>query len=187
MTIPPVPIYIPVEVCSSVGLDPSTPLDQCMAQVKADVAKDGVAAPAADTAGLEKVVADAKASGIDLKIVVMDKSPVIDTPLRDVATEIGEAHPDATVLVLSPGWAGTYSTTYDRVTLEAGQDVAKTSPNPVVGAQAFVDQLRTPDFPWTAFTIVLVIGVAAAGVLTRLLQNRAKRRDNTKTPADLPT
>jgi hypothetical protein len=30
----------------------------------------------------------------------------------------------------------TYSTSYDRVTLEAGQDVAKTSPNPVVGAQA---------------------------------------------------
>jgi hypothetical protein len=187
VTIPPAPIYIPVEVCSSVGLDPSTPLDQCMAQVKADVAKDGVAAPAADAAGLQKVVADAKASGIDLKIVVMDKSPVIDTPLRDVATEIGEAHPDATVLVLSPGWAGTYSTTYDRVTLEAGQDVAKTSPNPVVGAQAFVDQLRTPDFPWTAFTIVLVIGVATAGVLTRLLQNRAKRRVNAKTSADLPT
>ncbi len=186
MTFPPAPTFIPVEVCSSVGLDPSTPLEQCMDKVKAEIAKDGVAAPPADVAGLQKVVADAKASGIDLKVVVMDKSPAIDTPLRDIATEIGEVHPDATVLVLSPGWAGTYSSSFDRVTLEAGQDVAKTSPNPVVGAQAFVDQLRTPDFPWTAFTIVLVFGVASATFLTRVLRNRAKSREHTKTPADLP-
>ena len=186
MTFPPAPTFIPVEVCSSVGLDPSTPLEQCMDKVKAEIAKDGVAAPPADVAGLQKVVADAKASGIDLKVVVMDKSPVIDTPLRDIATEIGEVHPDATVLVLSPGWAGTYSSSFDRVTLEAGQDVAKTSPNPVVGAQAFVDQLRTPDFPWTAFTIVLIVGVAAATFLTRVLRNRAKSREHTKMPADLP-
>jgi len=182
-----VPSFIPVEVCSSVGLEPSTPLDQCMAEVQARIAKDGVAAPAADVAGLQKVVADAKASGIDLKVVVMEKSPGIDTPLRDVATEIGEVHPDATVLVLSPGWAGTYSTSYDRVTLEAGQDVAKTSPNPVVGAQAFVDQLRTPIFPWTTFTIVLVLAVTAATILTRVLRNRAKSTDHAEMGADLPT
>ena len=175
MTIPHVPTYIPVEVCSSVGLDPSTPLEQCMDKVKADVAEDGVAAPAADVAGLERVVADAKARGVDLKVVVMEKSPPIDTPLRDVATEIGQAYPDSTVLVLSPGWAGTYSSTYDRVALEAGQDVAKTSPNPVVGTQAFVDQLNTTDFPWTALTIVLLIGVLAAAVATRIVQVRSKR------------
>jgi len=91
------------------------------------------------------------------------------------------------VLVLSPGWAGTYSTSYDRVTLEAGQDVAKTSPNPVVGAQAFVDQLRTPIFPWTTFTIVLVLAVAAATILTRVLRNRAKSTDHAEMGADLPT
>lgn len=181
------PGFIPVEVCSSVGLEPSTPLDQCMAEVQAQIAKDGVAAPAADVAGLQKVVADAKANGMDLKVVVMEKSPGIDTPLRDVATEIGEVHPDATVLVLSPGWAGTYSTSYDRVTLEAGQDVAKTSPNPVVGAQAFVDQLRTPIFPWTTLTIVLVLAVAAATILTRVLRNRAKSADDAEMAADLPT
>ncbi|MCX2930223.1 hypothetical protein ORI20_08050 [Mycobacterium sp. CVI_P3] len=184
MTIPPAPTYIPVDVCSSVGLAPSTPLDQCMAAVKADVADDGVAAPAADAAGLQKVVAAAQGHGIDLKVVVMQTSPPIDTPLRDVATEIGQAHPDATVLVLSPGWAGTYSTAYDRVTLEAGQDVAKTAANPVVGAQAFVDQLQTPDFPWMGLTITLVIGVAVAAVLTRVLQLRAKRSQNTQTPSE---
>lgn len=185
MTFPPAPSFIPVEVCSSVGLDPSTPLEQCMDKVQAEVANDGVAAPPADVAGLQKVVADAKANGIDLKVVVLERSPAIDTPLRDIATEIGEVHPDATVLVLSPGWAGTYSSSYDRVTLEAGQDVAKTSPNPVVGAQAFVDQLRTPDFPWTAFTIALVLGVAAATFLTRLLRNRAKRTEAAPTDSEL--
>ena len=52
-----------------------------LAAVKADVAADGVAAPAADVAALQKVVASAKERGIDLKVVVMDKSPAIDTPV----------------------------------------------------------------------------------------------------------
>jgi len=185
VTTPHAPTFIPVEVCSSVGLDPATPLDQCMNAVKADVAKDGVAAPAADAAGLLKVVDGAKAHGIDLKVVVMEKSPPIDTPLRDIATEIGHANPGSTVLVLSPGWAGTYSTTYDRVLLEAGQDVAKTAPTPVVGAQAFVDQLQTPDFPWMGLTIALVVGVAAAAVLTRVLQLRARHSQNAEIAAEL--
>ena len=184
MTILYAPTFIPVEVCSSVGLAPSTPVDQCLAAVKADVASDGVAAPAADAAALQKVVATAAQRGVDLKVVVMDTSPPIDTPLRDMATEVGHANPGATVLVLSPGWAGTYSTTYDRVTLEAGQDVAKTAPNPVVGTQAFVDQLQTPDFPWFGLTFALVIGVAAAAVLTRVLQVRARRSQNANTPVE---
>jgi hypothetical protein len=178
------PTFIPVEMCSSVGLAPSTPVDQCLVAVKAEVANGGVAAPAADMAGLQKIVASAQEHGIDLKVVVMESSPPIDTPLRDLATEIGTANPGATVLVLSPGWAGTYSSTYDRVLLEAGQDVAKTAPNPIVGTQAFVDQLQTPDFPWMGLTITLVIGVAVAAVLTRVLQLRARRSQNTDTASE---
>lgn len=147
-----------------------------MDRVQADVAADGVAAPQADLAGLRGVVQGARDRGLDLKVVVMDKSPPIDTPLRDVASQIGQAHPGSTVLVLSPGWAGTYSTTYDRVLLEAGQDVAKTAPNPVQGAQNFVDQLYTPIFPWTAFTIVLLFLVAGAVGLVRIVQRPANRR-----------
>lgn len=146
-----------------------------MDAVLADVAADGIAAPAVEVPGLQKVLAGARERGLDLKVVVMDKSPPIDTPLRDVATEVGQAHPGATVLVISPGWAGTYSTSYDRVTLEAGQDVVKTAPNAVQGTQNFVDQLNTPDFPWTPFTILLVIGVAGAAVATRVLHRRAQR------------
>ena len=155
-----------------------------MDAVKADVAADGVAAPAADAAGLQKVVDSAREHGINLKVVVLETSPAIDTPLRDIATEVGQQDPDSTVLVLSPGWAGTYSTTYDRVTLEAGQDVAKTAPNAVEGTQAFVDQLQTPDFPWMGLTITLVIGVAVAAVLTRVLQLRARRSQNAVTASE---
>jgi len=146
-----------------------------MDKVQAEVAADGVAAPAVDVPGLREVIAGAAGRGVDLKVVVLAQSPPIDTPLRDIATEVGQAHPGATVLVLSPGWAGSYSTTYDRVLLEAGQDVAKLAPNPVQGAQNFVDQVNTPIFPWTSFTVFLVIGVAAAAFATRFLRNSAVR------------
>jgi hypothetical protein len=182
-TLPP-PTYIPVEVCSAVGLPVSAPLDTCMAQVQADVTADGFAAPAADAAGLEKVVTGALDRGVDLKVVVLADSPPIDTPLRDVATQVGQQHPGSTVLVLSPGWAGSYSTTYDRVLLEAGQDVAKLTPDPVQGAQNFVDQLNTPIFPWTAFTIGLVFAVSGAAVVTRLLQRRAARPEKHSSAAE---
>ena len=59
-------------------------------------------------------------------------------------------------------------------TLEAGQDLAKTG-DPVQSSKNFVGQLTTPDFPWTALTIALVIGVAAATAATRWLQIRGKR------------
>ena len=77
------------------------------------------------------------------------------------------------MLALSPSYAGTYSPTFDRVTLEAGQDLARTG-NPVQSSKNFVSQLTTPDFPWTALTIVLVLGVLAA-LFGRVLQVRAKR------------
>lgn len=179
------PTWIPVEVCTAVGLPMSTQLDTCMDKVKADVAADGVAAPPADVAGLQKVVAVARDQGIDLKVVVMEKSPIIDTPLRDIATQVGEANPGSTVLVISPGWAGSSSTTYDRVLLEAGQDLVKLTPDPVQGAQDFVGQLNTPIFPWAGFTVFLVLGVAGAAVATRVLQRWADRRGPAKTHSEM--
>src|SRR5215208_3475853 len=153
------------------------PPDVDMNQVRADVADDGVSVPPADAAdvpALREVVQDARKDGIDLKIVVIEKNPPIDTPLRDIATEVGKAHPDATVLAISPSFAGTYSTTFDRVTLEAGQDVAKTG-DPVQSSKNFVSELTTQHFPWTPFTIVVMVAVLAAVVATRVLQVRGKR------------
>jgi hypothetical protein len=175
------PTFIPPELCTAVGLPISAPLDGCISSVLADVAKYGVAAPKADVAGLQKVVASAQDRGIDLKVVVLAKSPVIDTPLRDIANRVEQANPGSTVLVMSPGWAGSYSKTYDRVLLEAGQDVVKTADNPVQGAQNFVDQLNTPILPWATFTIVVVAAVAVAAVTTRFLQRWAKRPTATRT------
>jgi hypothetical protein len=171
------PLFIPNELCGTVGRDPkATPVDVCLSDAITAVRDGGVSAPAgADVAGLKKVVTDARAEGIDLKIVVVPDNPPIDTPLRDVATEVGREFPGSTVLVISPGFAGTYSTQFDRVTLESGQDYAKIPGNPVLASQKFVAELSAPHFPWTPFTIVLVLGVAVAAVGTRLLQVRARR------------
>jgi hypothetical protein len=173
--IPFLPAYIPVEACDVVGIDPAQPdgVAQCMAAVQADVRDDGVSAPPEAVDGLRQVVDNAQRDGIDLKIVVLPRNPAIDTPLRDIATEVGQANPGATVLALSPSFAGTYSPTFDRVTLEAGQDVAKTG-DPVLSANNFLGEIKTPDFPWMTLTIVLVLGVAAAAALTRVLQVRSK-------------
>jgi hypothetical protein len=172
------PTYIPPDVCGPVGQDPATtPVDTCMNMVIADIKDDGVsAAPTADNAGLADVVAQAKAKGIDLKVVVVDQNPPIDTPLRDIATEVGEAYPGSTVLVLSPTESGSFSTTYDRATLEAGQDVAE-GRGSMQGSKNFVGELTTQHFPWTTFTIAVVLAVIAAVVATRTLQNRAKREN----------
>jgi hypothetical protein len=170
------PSYIPPQICTPVGQDPATtPVDTCMSLVIDDIRDDGVSAsPVPENAGLADVVAGAKQQGIDLKIVVVDQDPPTDPPLRDIATEVGEAFPGSTVLVLSPSQSGTFSTTFDRVTLEAGQDVAE-GRGAVQGAKNFVSELTTPHFPWTAFTIVVIVGVVAAVVATRVLQVRSKR------------
>ncbi|MCV7258272.1 hypothetical protein AWC26_05455 [Mycobacterium shimoidei] len=165
---------MPSEVCGTVGADPATPPDQCLALVRGQIDADSVSAPSAVKPALLEVVDEAHQNGIDLKIVVLDHNPPNDPPLRDVATVVGSDHPDATVLVLSPNFVGSYSTHFPRSTLEIGEDNAKTG-NPVVSAQNFLHQLNTPQFPWTPFTIVLLIAVLAAVVGTRVLQVRARR------------
>jgi hypothetical protein len=159
-TLPPLPGYIPPDVDLNA--------------VKAAVGVDGVSAPAADVPGLKEVVAQAKREGIDLKVVVIDRDPPINTPLRDIATEVGHAYPGSTVLAIGPFEAGTYSPRFDRVTLEAGQDLAQTG-NAVQSAKNFLGELTTPHFPWTAGTIALSVVVLVAAVATRLLQRWARR------------
>ncbi|CAN5445251.1 hypothetical protein BH09ACT8_BH09ACT8_01050 [soil metagenome] len=154
------------------------PQDVDINAVQAEVKADGVSAPAAVEPGLLQVVADAKHDGIDLKIVVIDHNPPVDTPLRDIATVVGAANPGATVLVLSPSAAGSYSQSFDRVTLEAGEDLAKTG-NPVQSSRDFVSQLETGVFPYTALTIVVTVAVLLAVVLTRFLRVKGKQSDLT--------
>jgi hypothetical protein len=157
------------------------PQDVDMTVVKAQVSATGVSAPPAAMPGLLDVVNQARADGITLKIVLLDHNPPNDTPLRDISTVVGADYQDATVLTLSPSYVGTYSTRFPRVTLEAGEDIAKTG-NPVVSAQHFLTEINTPEFPWTGLTIVLLIGVLAAAVGTRFRQLRS-RRTATSVPA----
>lgn len=158
------------------------PQDVDMTAVKAQVAATGVSAPPAAMPELLDVVNQAHSDGINLKIVLLDHNPPNDTPLRDISTVVGADYHDATVLTLSPSYVGSYSTQFPRVTLEAGEDIAKTG-NPVVSAQHFLHELNAPEFPWAGLTLFLLIGVFAAAVGTRLLQSRSKR---TATPAGGP-
>src|SRR6201998_4180290 len=165
------------------------PIDVDMTAVKAQVAADGVSAPPGDLPGLLEVVNQAHAKGINLKIVLLDHNPLNDTPLRDISTVVGADYHDATVLTLSPSYVGSYSTQFPRVTLEAGEDIAKTG-NPVVSAQHFLNELNAPEFPWTGLTIFLLVGALAAAVATRFLQLRGKRaatsRGGAETRAEEP-
>lgn len=179
--------FVPMTGPQTVPFLPSyIPQDVDIAAVKAQVAAEGVSAPPADMPGLLEVVNEARHDGIDLKIVVLDHNPPVDTTLRDIATVVGAAHPDATVLVLSPSYVGSYSTHYPRVTLEAGEDHSKTG-NPVLSAHHFLDELNTPEFPWSALTIVLLVGVLAAAVGTRFLQLRSRRLATPNQGAEPPT
>ncbi|OIN77905.1 Rv1476 family membrane protein [Mycobacterium malmoense] len=162
------------------------PQDVDMTAVKAQVAAVGVSAPPAAMPGLLDVVNQAHAEGINLKIVLLDHNPPNDTPLRDISTVVGADYHDATVLTLSPNYVGSYSTQFPRVTLEAGEDIAKTG-NPVVSAQRFLHELNAPEFPWTGLTIFLLIAVFAAAVGTRLLQLRSGRSATSANAAETPT
>jgi len=183
VTTPHAPLYIPGEICGTIGADPATKPDQCLAIVQEQVTAENISAPSAVTPALLQVINQAHDDGIDLKIVVLDRNPPNDTPLRDIATVVGSQHPDATVLVLSPNYVGSYSTHFPRATLEIGEDNAKTG-NPVVSAQSFLHQLDTPQFPWTAFTIVLLIGVLAAVIGTRFMLLRARRSATSQDTAE---
>ena len=174
MTTPHAPLYIPGEICGTVGVDSASNPDACLVIVQQQVDIGNISAPPSVAPALLELVNQAHEHGIDLKIVVLDHNPPNDTPLRDIATVVGSQHPDATVLVLSPNFVGTYSTHFPRATLEIGEDNAKTG-NTVASAQNFLHQLETPQCPWTGFTIVVLIGVLAAVIGTRFMQLRARR------------
>lgn len=120
--------------------------------------------------GLREVVGEAAAAGVDLKVVVIEGNPGWIPTLRDLATDVGAAE-GGTVLVLSPNYAGTYSDEFPRIELQSGEIAAVGKP-PVQAAEAFVESLEQPGFPWTALTLVLLALVAAAVVATRLLRRR---------------
>ncbi|MGC0364054.1 hypothetical protein ABH922_002038 [Rhodococcus sp. 27YEA15] len=128
-------------------------------EVLADVAVDGVFAPAADVPGLTTVVADARERGVELSVVVLDSNPDRDSDLRDLATTVGKSE-GGTVLVLSPNWMGTYSDSISRVELETAQD-RSFGESAATTAERFTHEIVEPGPPWAAYTVVIVAVVAA--------------------------
>ncbi|WP_241384539.1 Rv1476 family membrane protein [Rhodococcus sp. CH91] len=139
-------------------------------QVLTDLADDQVAAPPQYVDDLVAEVRRAQEHGVDLSVVVLDRDPRIDSQLRDLATEVG-TEDGGTVLVLSPGWVGTYSEDLDRVTLEAAQDRTYTG-DPVVSTRNFVDSVLEPSPPWTLLTLLIVALVALTAGATYLAKRR---------------
>ncbi|UYP20799.1 hypothetical protein OED52_09920 [Rhodococcus sp. Z13] len=144
-------------------------------KVLVDLADDQVAAPPEYVDRLVAEVQRARDNGIDLSVVVLDEDPRVDSQLRDLATEVG-VEDGGTVLVLSPGWVGTYSDSLDRVTLEAAQDRTYTG-DPVVSTRNFVDSVLEPSPPWTGITLVLVLLVALVGGATYWAKVRRSRHE----------
>jgi hypothetical protein len=152
-------------------------------EVRTDLADNGVATPEGDDQSeLAAIVADARAHGIDLSIVVLDGNPGHDSELRDLATEVaGFQH--GTVAVFSDDWIGTTSDSISRVRLEWAEDKSKfTGGKTEQAAQTLVHRLeQTPAVSWTEITIVLLAGL----VLTvgGLYWVKARRADGAP-PAD---
>ena len=93
MTTPHAPLYIPGEICGTIGVDPATKPDECLAVVQQQVSAGNISAPQPVTPALLDVINQAHEHGIDLKIVVLEHNPPNDTPLRDIATVVGSATP----------------------------------------------------------------------------------------------
>ncbi|TLF77478.1 hypothetical protein FEK34_14200 [Nocardia cyriacigeorgica] len=147
-----------------------------LGEIRADLADDGVAAPAGkDQSELAAIVAQARADGIPLSVVVVQGNPWHDSSLRDLATEVGKFQ-HGTVAVFSDDWMGTYSDSISRVHLEWAEDAAKWKGGKSEEAvQIFADRLQQPEsVPWTGFTSVLLAGtVAAVGGLYWVKRRRA--------------
>ncbi|MFI5719265.1 DUF6676 family protein [Nocardia sp. NPDC051750] len=135
-----------------------------MQEVRSDLADNGVSAPDGDDQSeLAAIVADARAEGIDLSIVVMHGNPGHDSELRDLATEVaGFQH--GTVAVFSDDWIGTTSDSISRVRLEWAEDKAKfKGGDSEEAAQILVHRLeQAPMVNWTEITSVLLAGLVLA-------------------------
>ncbi|WP_024796407.1 Rv1476 family membrane protein [Tomitella biformata] len=142
--------------------------------VLADLADDGVAAPAAQVDGLRVVVANAAEQGVPLRVVVIEQDPFLPEQLRDLATSVGNAE-GGTVVAMSPHMIGTNSDSISRFVLEEAETAPRTGDSSA-DVQAFVDQIAEPSLPWTAIASIITLAVLVLVVLGTALNVRASRR-----------
>ncbi|MFC4373720.1 DUF6676 family protein [Nocardia halotolerans] len=159
-------------------LPPNTELSS----VRADLADNHVAAPTdKDQQELATIVAQARAEGIPLSVVVVPGNPGHDSSLRDLATELGQST-EGTVAVFSDDWIGTYSDSISRVRLEWAEDVAKYRGNhPEEAVTAFVDRLEQPE--GTSWGVVTGVLLALTALAVAGLYFVKSRRDSEESAA----
>ena len=150
--------------------------------VVADLADDGVAAPAAQVDGLREVVAQAAEQGVQLRVVVIDHDPYLPEQLRDLATSVGKAD-GGTVVALSPHMVGTNSDTVSRFVLEGAESIPRTGDSSA-DVQAFVDHIAEPSLPWTAIASAITLAVLLLVVVGTALNVRMSRRVGLASGAD---
>jgi hypothetical protein len=149
------------------------PEDVDLQAIGKDLAGDHVSAPADDVAGLERVVAEAKAKGHDMNFVVLEQAQPNFTYYRDIATAL-QKETGGTVVVFGPDTIGTASDDFSRVQLEQAQDNLTVS-QPATGAQQMLDRMtEQTQIPWTLVTLVLIAVVALGAVVARMLQVRRR-------------
>lgn len=149
--------------------------------VLADLADDGVAAPAGQVDGLRVVVANAAEQGVSLQVVVIDQDPFLPEQLRDLATTVGNVD-GGTVIALSPHMVGTNSDAISRFVLEGGETLPRTGDSSA-DVQAFLDHVAEPSLPWTAIASVITLAVLVVVVIGTALNVRAARRAVPPLPA----
>ncbi|MFT4199379.1 DUF6676 family protein [Gordonia sp. (in: high G+C Gram-positive bacteria)] len=150
----------------------SVPANIDVPAIVRDLKAQGVSGPAAQVPALQAVVADAKAKGHDIKVVVVtDKQPYF-TYYRDIALAV-QPQTGGTVIVLGPDSVGSSGPEFPRVVQEeASQNLTLT--DPPGAARQMVDQLTGPQTNWSVITIVLTLLVLAAAVGARLVSKRRK-------------
>ena len=142
--------------------------------VVADLADDGVAAPAPFVEGLRTVVDEAGDRGLDLKVVYTEAPATVYTDARDLAAFLGEEY-DGTILVRTPVFIGSSSDSIPRHQLEAGQDDAWEEFDPVASASVFAHKVTAPAPPWGAFSaVVLVLAIVVAVAFVVALRRRLR-------------
>jgi hypothetical protein len=164
------------------------PKDVDLSALQADLASDGVAVvnPAHQDSvpQLVRVVSEARAKGIEnFQVVVLAHDYDPDTSLRDLGTELGrqmnaDAEHPLTVLVMSPSQVAGFSTQLSRYQIEKGQDGHTgrlALNNPPKAAEDFADVAHDATFPWTGFTVALVLFVAALAGVARVVTRRRSR------------
>ncbi|WP_018024014.1 DUF6676 family protein [Corynebacterium ulceribovis] len=134
-----------------------------IASLSAEVNEDGVATtdPALDSA-IQKVLGDASESGVtNVGVVVLDTAPRIRADTRDIATAVAE-ETGKTIVIRTPGGAGTHSMEYSRAELEVAQSRMLKHPDYVTGFETYVKNLEAhSNVPWNALNVGALVLVAA--------------------------